>query len=238
MKILLLGYGKMGKTIERIAVERGHNIVGKIDIGNRAELEALNKEDVDVAIEFSSPESAFDNIKYCLEKGWPVVSGTTGWLRNKEAVTEICNKNNGAFFYASNYSIGVNLFFKLNRQLAKLMNGREYKTSMTEIHHIHKLDAPSGTAITLAEGIIHEIPQLKDWVLAPESNGTSVSIKAERLGEVPGTHMIKYDSEVDSIEITHTAHSREGFALGAVISGEWLPGRVGVFGMDDLLGDL
>ena len=238
MNILLLGYGKMGKTIERIAVERGHTIVGKIDIGNRADLDSLKKEDVDVAIEFSSPESAFENITYCLQKGWPIVSGTTGWLQHKEEVVAICSKNQGAFFYASNYSIGVNLFFKLNRQLAKLMNGREYQTSMTEVHHIHKLDAPSGTAITLAEGIIAEIGQFKDWKLAPETSGSSVSIEAQRFGEVPGTHIVKYDSEVDSIEITHTAHSREGFALGAVISAEWLPGKVGVFSMDDLLGNL
>ncbi len=238
MNILLLGYGKMGKTIEKLAIERGHHIVGKIDIENRAELEALNKAEVDVAIEFSAPESAFENIKYCLEKGWPVVSGTTGWLKHKTAVTEICNKNKGAFFYASNYSIGVNLFFKLNSQLAKLMNGREYNTSMTEVHHVHKLDAPSGTAITLAEGIINEIPKYKDWKLAPNSIDSNISIKAERIREVPGTHSVKYESEVDSIEIIHTAHSREGFALGAVISGEWLPGKVGVFGMDDLLGEL
>lgn len=235
MKILLLGYGKMGKTIEKIALERGHSIVGKIDLSNRNEMDELGKADVDVAIEFSAPESAYENITYCLKKGWPIVCGTTGWLEHRSEIEALCQSEKGAFFYASNYSIGVNLFFRLNRQLAQLMKGHGYKASMTEIHHIHKLDAPSGTAITLAEGLIAEDSSIKGWTLAPENDGGLIQIKAEREGEVPGTHIIRYESEVDKIEIAHTAHSRAGFALGAVISSEWLPGKQGVFGMDDLL---
>ena len=235
MKILLLGYGKMGKTIEKIALDRGHTIVGKIDMQNRAEMDKLQTGDVDAAIEFSSPESAFENITYCLKKGWPVVSGTTGWLEHRTEIEKLCSEKNGSFFYASNYSIGVNLFFRLNQQLARLMNGQGYQTSMTEIHHIHKLDAPSGTAITLAEGVIEETADLEGWILAPESEQNYLEIVSEREGEVPGTHIIRYESDVDTIEISHTAHSRAGFALGAVISGEWLPGKQGVFGMDDLL---
>lgn len=238
MKILLLGYGKMGKTIEKIALERGHSIVGKIDLQNRAEMDLLQYGDVDVAIEFSSPESALKNITYCLEKGWPIVSGTTGWLEHRTEIENLCTEKNGAFFYASNYSIGVNLFFRLNRQLARLMNGQGYVASMTEIHHIHKLDAPSGTAITLAEGIIEETDNLVGWNLAPENEQDYLQIVSEREGEVPGTHIVRYESEVDQIEISHTAHNRAGFALGAVISAEWLAGKQGVFGMNDLLKNL
>ena len=238
MRILLLGYGKMGKTIEGIALERGHSIVGKIDIQNRSEMDLLKPADVDVAIEFSSPEAAYHNITYCLKKGWPVVSGTTGWLEHRAEIENLCLEQNGAFFYASNYSIGVNLFFRLNRQLARLMNGQNYQKSMTEIHHIHKLDAPSGTAITLAEGIAAEMEDIEGWKLAPESEEGFVQITSKRIGEVPGTHIVRYESEVDAIEISHTAHNRAGFALGAVISAEWLPGRTGVFGMNDLLKNL
>ena len=238
MKILLLGYGKMGKTIEKIALERGHSIVGKIDLQNRQEMENLGKNDVDVAIEFSSPESAYANITYCLKKGWPIVCGTTGWLEHRAEIEELCQSQQGSFFYASNYSIGVNLFFRLNRHLAKLMNGQGYNASMTEIHHIHKLDAPSGTAITLAEGVVAEDQSVQGWKLAPEDQAGFITIKAEREGEVPGTHIIRYESDVDTIEISHTAHNRAGFALGAVVSAEWLPGKQGVFGMDDLLKNL
>lgn len=238
MKILLLGYGKMGKTIEQIAIGRGHTIAGRIDINNRADLDQLADDDVDVAIEFSSPEAAFHNITYCLKREWAVVSGTTGWLDYRPEIELLCQETNGAFFYASNYSIGVNLFFKLSKQLAKLMNGQGYKPSMTEIHHIHKLDAPSGTAITLAEDVVSEMHDLQDWKLAPEGGAGYLSITAEREGEVPGTHIMRYDSEVDTIEIVHTAHSRQGFALGAVVSAEWLYGKHGVFGMNDLLSHL
>jgi len=235
MKILLLGYGKMGRTIEQIALERGHTIAGRIDISNRSELDQLSTEDVDVAIEFSSPEAAVENIAYCIKKGWPVVSGTTGWLTQRSYIEDLANTNNGAFFYASNYSIGVNLFFRLNRYLAKLMNGQPYDVSMEEIHHIHKLDEPSGTAITLAEGISTETEGMNGWVLAPEKKEASVPITSVREGEVPGTHIIRYDSEIDSIEIAHIAHGRKGFALGAVVAAEWLKGKNGLFGMDDLL---
>lgn len=228
----------MGKTIEKIALDKGHSIVGKIDIQNRADMDLLGAADVDVAIEFSSPESAYENIKYCLQKGWPVVSGTTGWLEHRPEIEALCKEKGGAFFYASNYSIGVNLFFKLNRQLAKLMHGQGYKTTMTEIHHIHKLDAPSGTAITLAEGIAAEMDNIKGWKLAPNDESDFLSIIAEREGEVPGTHLIRYDSHVDSIEISHTAHNRAGFASGAVISAEWIVGKQGVFSMNDLLSNL
>jgi 4-hydroxy-tetrahydrodipicolinate reductase len=235
VKILLLGYGKMGKEIEKIALGRGHEIVGKIDVTNRHELDTLTKDDVDVAIEFSTPESAFDNIKKSLEKGWPIVCGTTGWLEHKNEIESLCSQHNGAFFYASNYSIGVNLFFRLNTHLAKLMKGHEYDVEMTEIHHIHKKDAPSGTAITLAEGISQGNDEVKGWTLHPEKKGAHVPIISERIGEVPGTHIIRYSSPIDMIEIGHTAHGRQGFALGAVIAGEWLAGKKGVFGMDDLL---
>lgn len=235
MNILLVGYGKMGKAIEQIALERGHHIAGKIDINNHSELEALPAESVDVAIEFSSPEAAYTNIKQCLEKGWPVVSGTTGWLDFKSEIEALTSEKGGAFFYASNYSIGVNLFFRLNRTLARLMKNQPYEVSMKEIHHIHKLDAPSGTAITLAEGIQAENGDIQGWNLLPEQKENHVPILAEREGEVPGTHVVTYQSEVDTIEISHTAHSRQGFALGAVVSAEWLKGKKGVFGMDDLL---
>ena len=238
MKILLLGYGKMGKTIEKIAIERGHTISGRIDINNRGEMDEIGSEGVDVAIEFSAPEAAYHNITYCLKRGWPVVSGTTGWLNYRPEIELLCQETNGAFFYASNYSIGVNLFFKLNKHLARLMNGQGYEPSMTEIHHIHKLDAPSGTAITLAEGVLEEIENLEDWKLAPDDSEGFLQITSERKGEVPGTHIMRYESEVDSIEIIHTAHSRKGFAVGAVVSAEWLSGKHGVFGMNDLLGHL
>ncbi|HEV7347203.1 4-hydroxy-tetrahydrodipicolinate reductase [Telluribacter sp.] len=235
MNILLIGYGKMGRTIEQIALERSHHIVGRIDVQNRSDMDLLPRDAVDVAIEFSSPEAAFENITYCLRKGWPVVSGTTGWLNHKAEIEELCREQQGAFFYASNYSIGVNLFFRLNRYLARLMKEQPYEISMTEIHHIHKLDAPSGTAITLAEGISLENESFKGWSLAPDRQQGRVPITAEREGEVPGTHSIRYSSEIDTIEIGHTAHSRKGFAQGAVVSAEWLVGKKGVFGMDDLL---
>jgi len=238
MNILLIGYGKMGKAIEQIALERGHTIAGKIDVNNRGEMEALPSEAVDVAIEFSTPEAAYANIKMCLENGWPVVSGTTGWLDHKAEIETLTAEKGGAFFYASNYSIGVNLFFQLNKTLARLMRGQGYDLSITEIHHIHKLDAPSGTAITLAEGVEAEREDLAGWSLTPEAKENHIPIISKREGEVPGTHVVNYDSEVDSIHITHVAHSRKGFALGAVISAEWLHNKKGFFGMDDMLENL
>lgn len=238
MKILLLGYGKMGKTIEQIALNRGHEIAGRIDVNNRADLDALGKEDVDVAIEFSSPEAALDNVRDCLKRGWPVVCGTTGWLEHRTEIEELCRQQHGAFFYASNYSIGVNLFFRLNKMLARFMKGYpSYHVSMTEVHHTEKKDAPSGTAITLAEGIIEQIPTKKRWVNDADSQPDAVVIESLREGTVPGTHVVRYDSDVDTIEIKHVAYSRQGFALGALTAGEWLVGKEGVFGMEDLLGE-
>ncbi len=235
MKILLLGYGKMGKEIEKVALSRGHEIVGKIDINNQHELEQLDTDAVDVAIEFSTPEAAATNIKKCLQRGWPVVSGTTGWLEHKLEIEALCLQNGGAFFYASNYSIGVNLFFRLNTILAKLVKGQGYDIKLTETHHIHKKDAPSGTAITLAEGIQKGNEEVLGWTLLPEKKPNHVPIESIREGEIPGTHTITYSSPIDSIEITHTAHGRQGFAQGAVIAGEWIQGKKGTFGMDDLL---
>lgn len=225
----------MGKAIEQIASQRGHTIVGKIDVNNTAEMEVLSSKAVDVAIEFSAPESAFANSRFCLEKGWPVVSGTTGWLDHKAEIETLAAEKDGAFFYASNYSIGVNLFFRLNRELARLMKGQKYDVSITEIHHIHKLDTPSGTAITLAEGIAAEDSAIEGWTLEPEEKENFVPITSKREEEVPGTHVVTYDSAVDTIHISHVAHSREGFAQGAVVAAEWLLGKKGVFGMDDLL---
>lgn len=242
MNILLLGYGKMGKTIEQIALERGHQIAGRIDADNYTELENLGPDEVDVVIEFSSPESAVDNITYCLKRGWSVVCGTTGWLSHRAEIEAMCRETKGAFFYASNYSIGVNLFFRLNKTLAQFMhNYPSYHVSMTEIHHIEKKDAPSGTAITLAEGILEQLPTKQRWVSSetgngPDTDNDAVEIASLREGNVPGTHTVRYESDVDRIEITHQAHSRQGFAVGAVVAAEWLAGKEGVFGMDDLLG--
>lgn len=225
----------MGKEIEKVALSRGHEIVGKIDINNQHELEQLDTDAVDVAIEFSTPEAAATNIKKCLQRGWPVVSGTTGWLEHKLEIEALCLQNGGAFFYASNYSIGVNLFFRLNTILAKLVKGQGYDIKLTETHHIHKKDAPSGTAITLAEGIQKGNEEVLGWTLLPEKKANHVPIESIREGEIPGTHTITYSSPIDSIEITHTAHGRQGFAQGAVIAGEWIQGKKGTFGMDDLL---
>ena len=233
----------MGKTIEQIALERGHQIAGRIDADNYTDLTNLAPDAVDVVIEFSSPESAAENITYCLERGWPVVCGTTGWLDRRAAIEALCREKKGAFFYASNYSIGVNLFFRLNKVLAKFMrNYPSYHVSMTEIHHTEKKDAPSGTAITLAEGVLEHLPTKHRWITnevghTPASVGEdAIEIKSLREGTVPGTHTVRYDSDVDQIKITHVAHSRQGFALGAVVAAEWLVGREGIFGMDDLLG--
>ena len=231
MKIALLGYGKMGKVIERIALERGHEIVLKKDQNNTFE-GLLN---ADVAIDFSVPDSAVANISECLNNGIPVISGTTGWLTDYPKMLQLCKENNGSFIYASNFSLGVNVFFELNEYLAKMMaNLKQYNVSMEEIHHTQKLDAPSGTAITLAEGVIKHT-DYANWTLeTPISN--EIHIEAKRIENVPGTHSIFYDSEVDQIEIKHTAHSREGFALGAVVAAEWLVGKKGVFNMKDVLG--
>jgi 4-hydroxy-tetrahydrodipicolinate reductase len=231
MKIALLGYGKMGKVIERIALERGHEIVLKKD--QDTSFDGLKN--ADVAIDFSVPDSAIANISECLNNGIPVISGTTGWLTNYPKMVQLCEEKKGSFIYGSNFSLGVNVFFELNEYLAKMMaNLKQYNVSMEEIHHTQKLDAPSGTAITLAEGVIKNT-NYANWTLeTPISN--ELHIDAKRIENVPGTHSVFYDSEVDQIEIKHTAHSREGFALGAVIAAEWLVGKKGVFTMKDVLG--
>ena len=230
MKIALLGYGRMGKEIEKIAISRGHEIV----IRKAADTE-IDITQADVAIDFSIPTSAFENITNCFRNGVPVVSGTTGWLDNYSKALDICEENKGAFIYASNFSVGVNSFFELNKQLAKMMSNIDnYDIAMEEIHHTKKLDAPSGTAITLAEGIIENTSK-ENWDLDEASSENNIPIVAKRIPEVPGTHSVWYNSEVDSIEIKHTAHSRKGFALGAVVAAEWLLGKTGVFTMKDVL---
>ena len=236
MKIALIGYGKMGKEIEKIAVSRGHEINLIIDINNAQDLTTENLQKSDVAIEFTFPESALKNYFICFEAGTPVVSGTTGWLDQKDEVYKKCKEKNGTFFYASNFSLGVNLFFELNRKLAKLMsNFDEYKAEMTEVHHIHKLDAPSGTAISLAEDIIETNPEIKNWVNDKTPAKHEINIHSKREGEVPGIHTIKYESEVDYIEITHSAKSRKGLALGAVMAAEFSLKNKGILTMKDLL---
>ena len=236
MKIALIGYGKMGKEIEKIALDRGNEIVLKIDIDNPEELTVRNLQTADVAIEFTIPSSAVSNYQLCFEAGIPVVSGTTGWLDKMPQVHESCKKLNGTFFYASNFSVGVNIFFALNRKLAQLMANRpEYKVEMQEIHHTQKLDSPSGTAITLAEGILDNIPTLTNWVNRATPNRRELGITSHRTGEVPGTHIINYDSEVDSLQITHIANSRKGFALGAVLAAEFSFGKKGILDMNNLL---
>lgn len=230
MKIALLGYGKMGKVIERIALERDHEIVLKKDEFNT--YDGLST--ADVAIDFSVPAAAVANISAAFNAGVPVVSGTTGWLEHYDEMIALCNEKKGGFISSSNFSLGVNIFFGLNEYLAKLMAPFDsYKVSMEEIHHIHKLDAPSGTAISLAQGVI-ENSNYAGWAL-DETKDNTIRIEAKRIGEVPGTHTVNYDSAIDSIEIKHTAHNREGFALGAVIAAEWLAGKQGIFTMKDVL---
>lgn len=236
MNLMIIGYGKMGKTIERIARERGHRIAHIIDIHNLGELKTISATDVDVAIEFTQPESAFENIKSCLENGIAVISGTTGWLDKKPEIEALCQRVDGAFFYASNYSIGVNIFFKLNSYLAKIMKGfGDYDVMIEEIHHTEKKDAPSGTAITLAEGILREGGIKKQWVKGASNHKSDLAIESKREGKVPGTHIISYFGPEDDIEIKHTAHSREGFAMGAVLVAEWIKGKKGNLNMDDFL---
>lgn len=230
MKIALLGYGKMGQVIERIALERGHEIILKKDEFNTYD----GLETADVAIDFSVPMAAVDNISACFNNNVPVVSGTTGWLERYDEMIALCKEKNGGFISSSNFSLGVNLFFGLNEYLAKMMAKIDgYKVTMEEIHHIHKLDAPSGTAISLAQGVI-ENSNYNNWTLE-QAKENEIHIEAVRTGEVPGTHTVTYDSGIDSIEIKHTAHNREGFALGAVIAAEWLAGKQGIFSMRDVL---
>lgn len=235
MKIALVGYGKMGKTIEQIALNRGHEIVSIIDINNAQDFESEAFKQADVAIEFTTPATAFDNYMKCFAAGVPVVSGTTGWLSRLDEVKQMCEKEGKTFFYASNFSIGVNIFFAVNKYLAKIMNNfPSYDVRMTEVHHIHKLDAPSGTAITLAEGILENIERKNRWTLETAEKPTDLPIHAIREGEVPGIHEIIYESEADTISIKHDAKSRAGFALGAVIAAEFTAGKKGFLGMNDL----
>lgn len=235
MKILLLGYGKMGQTIEKIARDRGHVISGIID-RQAQDKSAYNAENTDVAIEFSQPDAATDNIRWCLEKGIPVICGTTGWLDKFDEMEAMTNEQQGTLFYASNYSLGVNIFFRLNKYLAKMMSHTSgYEAGITEIHHTQKKDSPSGTAITLAEGIIGLLPHMKNWQEGEVTAPDTLKIESIREPEVPGTHIIEYRSDEDTIQIKHTAHSRKGFALGAVLVAEWIPGKQGVLGMDDFL---
>ena len=236
MKITLIGYGKMGKEIEKIALSRNHQISMKIDIDTISDFNQLSNTNTDVAIEFTSPHTAFENVSKCLNLGIPVVCGSTGWNNQLCEAEKICREKNGAFFWSSNFSIGVTVFSKLSQYLAKIMNSIEnYEPSIKEIHHIHKKDAPSGTAITLAEGILKNFQKKKHWKLAPEKGNEILTIEAERTGEVPGTHIIKYDSNVDYIEIIHCAKSRQGLAFGAVLAAEFIEGKKGIFSMDDLL---
>jgi len=236
MKIALIGYGKMGKTIERIALSRGHEVVLKIDVDNQNDLTVENLRKADVAIEFTIPASALYNYGVCFRAGIPVVSGTTGWLNRKEEVLHEMKQADGTFFYASNYSLGVNLFFALNKKLAQLMSNRpEYKVSMEEVHHTQKLDAPSGTAITLAEDLSEILPGISSWTLDEPQQPDQMKIKAIREGQVPGIHRIMYESDVDHILIEHSAKSREGFALGAVLAAEFCPGKKGLLSMHELL---
>jgi 4-hydroxy-tetrahydrodipicolinate reductase len=230
MKIAILGYGRMGKEIEKIAISRGHEVLIKKDVAALIDITSA-----DVAIEFSVPDAAFNNISNCIKNNVPVISGTTGWLDKYEDAVSLCKKEKGTFLYASNFSLGVNIFFELNKQLAKMMRTLEnYTISMEEIHHTKKLDAPSGTAITLAKGII-ENSSKENWELGENTSKENIPIVAKRIPDVPGTHTILYTAEVDSIKIKHTAHSRKGFALGAIIAAEWILGKTGVFSMKDVL---
>jgi 4-hydroxy-tetrahydrodipicolinate reductase len=241
MKIALLGYGKMGKEIEQLALSKNHTIALIVDENNANTFTTEELSKADVAIEFSTPGSAFNNIMRCFEAGTPIVVGTTGWLDKLEEVKSICKTKNQALFYASNYSIGVNVFFEINRKLALIMNTQpQYEISMEEIHHTQKLDAPSGTAISLADDILQRLDRKNKWVCTTDDQPLSVQteellIHALRQPLVPGTHSVSYHNQIDSIEIKHTAHNRKGFAAGALLAAEWILGKKGIFGMQDIL---
>ncbi len=242
MKIALLGYGKMGRIIEQLATDRGHEIALKIDADNSHELSIANLKKIDVAIDFSTPASVINNIEICFEANVPVVAGTTGWYGKLQEIKNKCEYGNNSLLYASNFSIGVNVFFFVNKVLAKIMNSYpQYEVQVEEIHHTQKLDAPSGTAMTIAEGILENLERKNEWVneLIGETNEMIVKpgqllIESHRLEEVPGTHTVIYSSEVDSIEFKHKAHNRAGFALGAVLAAEWLQDKTGFFSIDDM----
>jgi 4-hydroxy-tetrahydrodipicolinate reductase len=236
MKIALIGYGKMGHMIEEIAIQRGHEVVLKIDVNNPQDLNKETISKADVAIEFTNPESAFQNVMKVLEFGVPVVSGSTGWNNKLDEARNYCKQNNGSFLHASNFSVGVNIFFEVNKLLAKMMSSQpEYDVTMREIHHTAKKDAPSGTAVTLAEQVLSNLLRKKNWVNQPAETREQLSIISERIDPAPGTHYVKYSSEVDDIEIIHTAHSRKGFALGAVLAAEFITDKKGIFSMQDVL---
>jgi len=237
MNIALIGYGKMGKAIEEIAVQRGHKIVLKIDDENLSDFTKDNVTKADVAIEFTGPHSAYNNIRGVIEFGVPVVSGSTGWTERIDEINKICKEKNGSFLYASNFSVGVNIFFELNKKLASLMAlHNEYDLTVEEIHHTQKKDEPSGTAISLAEQIMGQLPQKKKWVNYKSEKEEELSIISKREDPAPGTHSIKYSSPIDDIEITHTAHNRKGFALGAVVGAEFIRNKKGIFTMKEVLG--
>lgn len=237
MKIALIGYGKMGQAIEGIAIKKGHEIVLKINIDNVADMTLQNLQQADIAIEFTGPESAVENLHKCFEAGVPVVCGSTGWLDKWNDVKQYCTVHNGSLLYASNFSIGVSLFFELNSYLANLMKDYdEYDVKMEEIHHTQKRDAPSGTAITLAEQIMHNLTRKKHWVNEPSATADELEIISQRIDPAPGTHKVKYTSAIDDIEIIHTAHNRVGFAGGAVKAAEFLAGKKGIYTMKDVLG--
>ncbi|TRO66869.1 4-hydroxy-tetrahydrodipicolinate reductase [Christiangramia sabulilitoris] len=236
MNIALLGYGRMGKIIEKIAENRGHKVV--LRVNDDIEAHDLSKENIDVAIDFSIPKAAFKNITTCFMNRIPVISGTTGWLDQYEEARKVCLQNESGFIYASNFSLGVNVFFELNKKLAGMMQGLEdYSVEIEEIHHLQKLDAPSGTAISLAQQILEENSKLKGWQL-DGADEDEIPIYAKREEDVPGTHRVTYDSSIDNIEIIHTAKSRQGFALGAVVAAEYLRDKTGIFTMKDVLSDL
>jgi len=236
MNIALIGYGKMGHAIEEIAIERGHKITSIIDIDNQQDFDSPQFLSADVAIEFSQPQSAYANYLKCFERNIPVIAGTTGWLEHFEEIKNICTEKNQTFFYASNYSIGVNILFAVNKYLAKIMNNfPEYDVRMEEVHHIHKLDVPSGTAITLAGDILNNIERKKQWKEGLEGANGDLLIKSFRQGEVPGTHGILYESDVDMIYIRHDAKSRKGFAMGAVLAAEFIKNKKGFLNMNDML---
>ncbi len=236
MKIALIGYGKMGKEIEQILIARGHTIPLIIDLNNTNDLDAAHLKEIDVAIEFTTPSTAYGNVVKCLEAGVPVVCGTTAWLDKLPQVEQLCKEKNGAFFYASNYSIGVNIFFEINRRLAQLMNRfGEYDVTIEETHHTQKKDAPSGTAVTLAEGVLENLDRKQKWVCGTTTVPEELEVVAIRRSVVPGTHTVTYESDVDALSITHMAKSRRGFALGAVLAAEFLHGKTGIFSMKDLM---
>jgi len=237
MNLALIGYGKMGKAIEEIALQRGHTIVLKIDVDNADQFTKENLAKADVAIEFTGPHSAFENVKKLMQFGVATVCGSTGWLEKLSEIESDCKKNSAAFLYASNFSVGVNIFFEVNKRLATLMKSHEdYEIQLTEIHHTAKKDAPSGTAITLAEQVLENIPRKTKWANHISDNPEELEILSERIDPAPGTHKVKYSSGIDDIEIIHTAHTRKGFALGAVLAAEFLKGKKGIYSMKEVLG--